>query len=231
MRRWRKGILLMCAALVPLMVCARIFRTVNVDDGQLNVAGLPWETAYQTTMKINGERRALKVYSSRDEVSMVTQLAQQFEAQGASVTITPVNGMMLGVARGGGYDARFAVVTSPSLPNQLAFVFYPEKGSGKGAVEVPAYPQALSKKSVENEQTKTSTHSFKTRDAAEQVQSYYAALLHAGGWKVLVPARLSSPQAGSMALYQKRSKVCCVSVKPSAGGMNAVTVLVKGGSL
>ena len=70
-------------ALALSPVYGRVFQVVGQVPGQLNTVGLPWDSAYQTTMTVNGRKRLVHVYSARYTEPVVEQLKNQFELQGA----------------------------------------------------------------------------------------------------------------------------------------------------
>jgi hypothetical protein len=223
-------VLFLCCSLA---VNGRVFRAIGVRDGRLNTAGLPWEFAYHTTMNVNGRRNAVQVYSARFNESVLDQLRNRFEAQGATVTLQQSPDSAVGVAKGGGHEARFLVLSADSQPNQMIFLFYPE--AGKAAEQprspVPDYPRGVTSNTVLNEDTNATCSTLQTEDSAEQVHAYYAGVLGGSGWKVLIPPRVTGVSSGGMAIYQKRNQVCCVLAKNRPGSLNQVTVLVKGGGL
>lgn len=225
--------LLLVAGLVPWALQARVFQTIGMRDGRLNTAGLPWEFAYNTTMTIDGRRNELFVYSARFSEPAAEQLKDQFEAQGATVTLEESRDCMQGMARWDDREARLLVLSPDTQPNQMIFVFYPEPAGVAEVVRFPVahYPRSVVRSSTENQDTGTGCISLETNDSAEQVQAYYAGMLAGAGWKKMIPGQRTGPTGDSMTVYQKKKQVCCVMTTGRAGFPNRVTVLVKGRGL
>ena len=212
-------------------VKGRVFRSIGVADGRLNTAGLPWEFAYKTTMDVNGQRNDLQVYSVRFNEPVVEQLKGQFEAQGAKVVISETADGAQGLATWDDRQARILVLSPATQPNQMVFLFYPEPGKvqAPARLPVPEYPGSSSKgNTVMNEESGSVCRTVETEDHPEQVQTFYAGALSADGWSMVVP-----PGRGvsSMAVYQKKDRICSVLATHRADGPNRVTLLVKGGGL
>lgn len=229
MKRFRT---MLCLALLGVLVpwsAGRVFRSSGGADGRLNVAGLPWQHAYNTVMNVNGQRNTVQVYAAGRHEPAAEQLRAQFESQGATVDIRQgTNGEAMGVARWDGSEARFLVMAPDTVSNPIVFLFYPETGSAnEPAFPVPEYPGGVVDNTVFNEQTESFCATMKTLDAPEQVQQYYAGVLAASGWKPILPLRA----AGGMALFHRREQTCCVLANRRESGETFVTLLVRAGGL
>ncbi len=219
--------------LIGAAVHGSVFRAFNVPKGRLNVSGLPWEFAYRTTMQINGERNELELYSARFNEPVLQQLKDCFEAQGAAISLVPSKDGARGVAKWEDKTARILVLSPETRPNQLIFLFYPDgkKNASSGDFPVPVYPRARDGETVSNEKTGTVCKTLLTEDAVESVQQFYADVLANDGWSLVLPPRLDGVSVGSMAMYQKNERICCVMTSGNPGMANRVTLLVKGGGL
>lgn len=223
---------ILCMALLGTLVpwsMGRVFRNSGVADGRLNVAGLPWEHAYNTVMNVNGQRNTVQVYAAGRHEPAAEQLRAQFESQGATVELRQgSDGGAMGVARWDGGEARFLVLAPDTIPNSIVFLFYPEAGQTvEPAFPVPEYPGGTVDHTVFNEQTETFCATLKTLDAPEQVQQFYAGVLAGSGWKPLLPLKAS----GGMALFHKNEQTCCVLANRRESGETFVTLLVRTGGL
>ena len=138
----RIHILWLMLALGTCALQAKVFRVIDTDEGRLNTVGLPWEFAYRTTMDVNGQQNDLHVYAARFNEPVVAQLTDQFESQGAKVTISETTDGAQGLARWEDREARILVLSPPSQPNQLVFLFYPEPGKAgaPARLPIPEYP-------------------------------------------------------------------------------------------
>ncbi len=211
-------------------VQGKVFQVLGTVEGQLNTVGLPWEFAYRTTMDVNGRQNDLHVYAARFNEPIVAQLTDQFEAQGAKVTISETTDGAQGLARWEDREARILVLSPSSQPNQMVFLFYPEPGKARAPARmpIPEYPGGMAKKTVTNEGTGSICSTMNTEDPPEQVLAYYAGALTADGWCAVLPSGAGSSR---MAIYQKRERICTVLASHRPDGPNRVTLLVKGGSL
>ncbi|MEE9367905.1 MAG: hypothetical protein V3V05_03470 [Pontiella sp.] len=210
-------------------VMGKVFREIGVADGRLNTAGLPWGFAYKTKMNVNGQQTDLYVYSARFNEPVVAQLKDQFEAQGAKVVISETKDGAQGLATWDDRKARILVLSPDSQPNQMVFIFYPEPGKGRAPrLPIPEYPSTSKGKTVMNEDSGSMCRTIETEDRPEQVQTFYAGALPADGWSMVIP-----PGRGlsSMAVYQKKDRICSILATYRSDGPNRVTLLVKGGGL
>lgn len=222
--------------LIMLLLCGswvakgRVFRALGVGKGRLNTAGLPWTSAYQTTMDIDGQRNDLHVYSAHRDEPVVAQLKHQFERQGAEVLVKKTRDGAQGVAKFEDREARILVLSGMPQENQLVFLFYPEPGeaSAPARLPVPEYPGSISGKTVANEGSGAICRTETTEAGPEQVQAFYAVALHADGWRTVLPPGQGESR---MAVYQKRGQVCCVMASRRPEGLNRITVLVRDGGL
>lgn len=227
MKRGMKSILLpaLLATLISWPAAGRVFRLGVDTRGRLNVAGLPWQKAYQTRMTVNGRKNDVEVYSARYSEPVVEQLVAQFNRQGATVKIGKgPDGGALGVARWDGGEARIIVLAPEDQPNNLVFLFYPEAGnSGTPESPIPDYPRGTVTSSVVNDDTKALCTTLKTLDSGMQVQRHYAEALARDGWRSVLPLRMS----GGMTFYRKGERTCCILAKERNNGETLVTVLVR----
>ncbi len=214
-----------CCALLPWMVQGKVYRVVSDTGGRLNVVGLPWEFAYETTMDLNGRRNALKVYSARWDEPVAEQLAAQFESQGAVVKLgKSPDGGAIGTATWDGGEARIVIAAAGERANQIVFIFYPEaEVAATPGFSIAIHPRAQSKNIVANEQTRTCCATFSTTDSPEQVRRYYEDILGSDGWKPL----LSSERSDGVAWFQKGEQSCCVKATSKNNGATLVTLLVR----
>ncbi|VGO17102.1 hypothetical protein PDESU_05697 [Pontiella desulfatans] len=221
--------------LALLLCCAwgakgRVFRAREVGEGRLNAAGLPWQSAYKTSMEINGQQNDLRVYSAHRDEPMIDQLKDQFERQGAKVALHETRDGAQGIAKFGNRTVRILVLAPARQANQLAFLFYPEPGraAAPSRLPVPEFPGALGGNTVVNEATGSICRSAKTEVAPDQVQAFYAGVLSADGWSTLIPPARGDSR---MAVYRKGERICTIMASRRRDGSNRVTVLVKGGRL
>ncbi len=223
---------LFLVGLMPWPVNGRVFRATGIPGGRLNTVGLPWEFAYHTTMNVNGRRNAVYVYSARFHEPVAEQLRSQFERQGAKVVLSQTADGAVGVATWTDHEARMLILSPESQPNQMVFLFYPEGGNVRAPrFPIPEYPGGKMGNTVSNEQTDTRCATLETTDSAEQVHAFYAAALVGDGWTPTLPQSRTFGVSSKMAIYHKREMICCILAKKGPGGLNRVTVLVKGGGL
>jgi hypothetical protein len=228
------GTLLIAAAVLAVPVSARVFRWLGpAATSELNNGMYPWEDAYQTTMTVNGRKTEMRLYSVRFSQPAVEQLRSRFEAMGATVSMAETAEGATGVAKWPDKEARFLVLSPPSEPRHLIFVFYPEPGSSPGAVvfPVPKYERGEVEYTISNDKTGTFSATLATYDSATQVHLYYAGRMAAEGWNVGAPALVRNGTTTGMAVYVKGKKVCYIQAVDRSGQSNMVTLLVKGGKL
>lgn len=212
---------------------AKVWRILGGSEHRLNVTGLPWEGAYQTTMNVNGRRNEVHLYSARYTEPVVEQVRRQFEAQGARVTLRTTEEGASGIAKWEGREAKILVLSPKTEPRHLIFLFYPDPSARREQVvfPVPRYKQAEPKNVVVDEDTGVFSATIKTYDSATEVHDYYLAKLTSKGWSLVLPARISNGEVNGMAIYQKKKQICYVQAVNKQGRANIVTLLVKGGKL
>lgn len=213
-------------------VTGRVFQLRQASGGWLNVAGMPWDFVYHTTMMVNGRKNEVYLYSARFNVPVLEQLKGQFEAQGAKATFRRTPDGIAGMAKWDGGAARVLVLSPASQPNQMIFLFYPEAGAaGKTNLPIPGYPGGRVGNTVLCKDSNTVCSTVETADSAAQVHAFYAAELAARGWTPVVPENRNSDFAEGMVSYQKNRRICCIMAVERPGKLNRVTLLVKDNGL
>jgi hypothetical protein len=220
-------------ALMLSPVSGRVFRVTGGVAGQLNTVGLPWDSAYQTTMTVNGRKRLVHVYSARYTEPVVEQLKNQFEFQGAEVSLWPTPSGATGIAKWPDHEARFIVLSPKSQPNHIIFVFYPEEGAAQEVPRfpVPVYERGQVKNTVMDDDTGVFMATIETPDSSTQIHSFYQNVLSGSGWNLVLPANVKNGTVSGMAIYQKKKKICYVQATHHSGASNILTLLVKGEKL
>ena len=217
-------VLLPAGLFIPPAI-GRVFRITGETHGRFNAAGLPWESAHETTMTVNGRKNDVVVYSVRYSEPVLEQLRAQFERQGATVTLTSdANGGAKGLARWDGGSARILVLAPESRPNNLVFLFYPSRSPSSAAQPpVPDYPRGHTENTMVNNDTEAFCTILSTTDPAGQVQRHYAESLVRDGWKPLLPL----PFSAGLSFYHRKESTCCVQTGTRENGETVVTVLVR----
>jgi hypothetical protein len=221
-------LLAVCAAIAS----ARVFQIIGDVGHELNVAGLAWDTAYETRMTVNGKKTRMKLYSARYTEPVLEQLRGRFERQGAVVKMTSTQDGASGVAKWADREARFLVVSPRTEPRHLIFVFYPEPGPDiQPPPALPVYPGAERVSDVSNDKTGGVYLALRTNDSAGQVLTYYRALLESRGWAAsIAPISRTGGEAG-MLVYRKKKQTCFLQVSGIAGEPVLITMLVMGNSI
>ncbi len=230
--RWPAGAMLVAVAALVLPASARVFRLLGPERiPELNNGLHAWENACQTAMTVNGRPAVMRLYSVRWSEPVLEQLKGRFEALGAQVGLATARDGAVGIAVWPDREARFLVLSPPSQPRHLVFVFYPEPGAAAQPVEfpVPQYDRARIDFTASDEGIFLAT--LETPDRAADVHAFYAARLAAEGWEPVAPARLANGAAGGLAAYRKRNRVCFVQAAERPGGSGWITLLVKNGAL
>lgn len=222
-----------CLFLAVQLSSGRVWRVIGDRHGRLNVTGLPWATAYKTEMTISGVKNEVVVYSARYTQSVVDQLKNQFELQGARVTLRKTNDGATGIASWADCEARFLVLSPVSQPTHTIFIFYPESGKADcpASLPFPFYKNGEVVQSVSDDKSETYLVMIKTNDSSTDVHSYYAKTLLSEGWSLVVPARVADGSIRGMATYQKKNRICYVQSRDRVGQKNLITLLVKVGTL
>ncbi len=237
---WRRkvpaiGAFLIASCLLSSISSARVFRllgpakTPEVNDGRHG-----WETAYKTTMTVNGRPTEVRLYSARHSEPVVEQLAARFQELGAKVSVSRTPDGASGVAVWPDQkEARFLVLSPKSEPRHLFFVFYPEPGTSPEAAPfpVPKYAGGTVQYTVSNDKTGTFFSSISSMADSSELHTFYATEMAADGWELTMPALVSDGGVSGMAVYQKGKKVCYVQAVNRPGRANMLTLLVKSGKL
>ena len=155
------------------------------------------------------------------------QIQAQFTDQGATVVLKESADGYRGIAKFKDREARMLVLSGGGRPNHLVFLFYPDPAgsTGRPHMPIPEFPGAVSDQLVTNEKTQTICRMLTTESDSAQVLAYYATTLVADGWSTVLP---SGARATRMAVFQKGKQTCSVLAADNPGGLNRVTVLVKG---
>ncbi|MCF7849210.1 MAG: hypothetical protein K9M45_10185 [Kiritimatiellales bacterium] len=213
---------------------AKVFRWLGPGgNDELNNGSLPWESAYQTKMTVNGRKSIVKLYSARHSEPVVDQLKARFEAMGAKVTVARSSGGATGVARWPDRNAGFLIISPPGEPVQQIIVYQPEPGSFAKQVSfpVPEYQRGRVLSTLSDDQNGTFLATIETTDSATEVHSFYAGSLIGNGWEMAAPALVKNGTISGMAVYTKKKEVCYVQAADRPGKPNIITLLVKGGAI
>jgi hypothetical protein len=228
-------ILLLASASMLLAVPAsgKVFRLFGggTQDAFQN-GSLPWDTAYVTTMSVNGRPANVKVYSARYSEPVVEQLKSRFEQLGAKVQMGSTSEGTTGRAVWPDHTIGFLVLKPPLEPTQQILIYEPVgKQERPAKLPVPEFNRATIRSTVTDDETGTFLATLNTSASCTEVHSFYAGALQAEGWKLVAPALVKNGRISGMAVYEKKSKVCYVQAVDRIDGPNMITLLVKGGTL
>ena len=96
---------------------------------------------------------------------------------------------------------------------------------------VPEFNRAKVRNTITDDETGTYSATLETSASCTEVHSFYAGALQAEGWEMVAPALVKDGRISGMAVYQKKRKICYVQAVDRVGGLNLITLLVKGGAL
>jgi hypothetical protein len=213
---------------------AKVFRLFNggAHDAFQN-GSLPWDSAYQTKMTVNGRSAIVKIYAARFSEPVVEQLKRRFEDLGAKVMIARSEQGATGTARWPDRSAGFIVISPAGEPLQQIVVYEPEseKKGSPAKLPIPDFHRATVRTTISDDKTGTFFGTLETSASATETHAFYARALQAEGWKMVAPAMVSDGTISGMAVYQKKKKICYVQAVDRMGGSNTITLLVKGGAL
>lgn len=230
---WKTVVLLSISALVVFPVSGKVFRLFGSggEDAFQN-GSLPWDTAYKTEMTVNGRPATVNVYSARHSEPVVKQLKSRFEQLGATVQVARNENGASGRAVWADRTVGFLVVKPPTEPVQQIFIYEPTGQQGRAAaMPVPEFSRAKVRSTITDDETGTYTATLQTAASCTEVHTFYAGALQAEGWEMVAPALVKDGRISGMAVYQKKRKICYVQAVDRVGGLNLITLLVKGGAL
>lgn len=230
---WKAVWLLSVSLLLVFPVSGKVFRLFGGggEDAFQN-GSLPWDTAYQTEMTVNGRPAVVSVYSARHSEPAVNQLKSRFEQLGATVQLARSDGGASGRAVWPDRSVGFLVVKPPKEPAQQIFIYEPTGRQERAAkMPVPEFNRAKVRNTITDDETGTYLATLQTAASCTEVHSFYAGALQAEGWEIVAPALIKDGRVSGMAVYQKKRKICYVQAVDRVGGLNLITLLVKGGAL
>jgi len=229
----RLSVLCSIAVLATVDSQARVFRGSRPAPDELNDGSLPWENATRTKMTVNGRPAMMHLYSARYTEPVVEQLRARFEALGAKVMILRSDDGATGTAKWPDREARFIVLAPRTEPRKTIIVYYshPEKTPEKVRFPVPEYVRGTVATTISDDDTGTFLATIQTPDSATDIHTFYARVLQAEGWRMVVPATIHNGTVRGMAAYQKKKKICYVQATDRPGKLNMITLLVKRGAL
>ncbi len=231
--RWKLSILCSVAVLAVGVSQAKVFRGLGPAPDELNNGTLPWENATRTKMTVNGRLAMLHVYSARYTEPVVEQLRARFEALGAKVMILRSRDGATGTAKWPDREARFLVLAPHTEPRKTIIVYYTQPGQKPVKVRfpVPEYVRGKISTTISDDDTGTFMATIQTADSATDIHTFYARVLQAEGWRMVVPATVHNGSVRGMAAYEKKRKICYVQATDRPGELNMITLLVKRGVL
>lgn len=230
---WKSALLLSAAFFMTFPVSGKVYRLFGGggEDGFQN-GSLPWDTAYKTEMTVNGRPAVVSVYSARHSEPVINQLKDRFEQLGATVQLARSGDGASGRAVWPDRSVGFLVVKPPKEPVQQIFIYEPTGKQGRAAnMPVPEFSRAKVRNTITDDDTGTYMATLQTTASCTEVHTFYAGALQADGWEIVAPALIKDGRVSGMAVYQKKQKVCYVQAVDRVGGLNLITLLVKGGTL
>jgi hypothetical protein len=219
---------------IILPASGKVFRLFGGSDGDAFQNGsLPWDSAYRTQMTVNGRKATVKIYAARYTEPVEEQLKRRFEDLGAQVLMARSESGATGTAKWPDRSVGFIVMSPPGEPLQQIVIYEPEPGTKgvPGRLPVPAYPQGKVVNVISDDDTGTLYATLESSASATDAHSFYARELPAQGWSMVAPAMVRHGTISGMAVYQKKKKICYVQATDRVGGLNMITLLVKGGAL
>ncbi|MDF7801611.1 hypothetical protein P4C99_19190 [Pontiellaceae bacterium B1224] len=225
--------LLSISFLLVFPVSGKVFRLFGgAGEDAFQDGTLPWDTAYRTEMSVNGRPAVVTVYSARYSEPVVNQLKKRFEQLGATVQLVQSGDGATGRAAWPDRTAGFMVVKPPQEPVQQIFIYEPTGKQERAAeMPVPDFNRAKVRNTITDDDTGTYLATLQTSASCTEVHSFYASALQAEGWEMVAPALVKNGRISGMAVYQKKQKICYVQAVDRVGGLNLITLLVKGGAL
>ena len=233
-RKFFKWSLVLGGMALAAVVWAEVYivRGGGAQGAELNNGLYRWENAYQTTMTINGRKSKVRLYAVDRVEPVLGQLKSRFEQMGAEVFINAGSEGATGWARWPDHEAKFLVLSPPSMKKHLIFVFYPEPGIPQPvSLPVPTYTGAEVAQTVSDDDTGVFLATLTTSDSSVSVHDFYCRELQAQGWKQLVPPSVAQGAVSGMAVYVQANRVCYVQATEHAGQANTITLLVNNGTL
>ena len=228
-----------CAFLLLLAIPsaeARVFlRTGGAGSGIVDPGAFGWDTAYQTSMSINGGRAELATWSAPEALSTaVKRLREACQRRNVAALFFASGDLAWGLASGDGRVVRFLLTASGGGRQSLVFAvdqsaddyrLSAQRPTSHLLREVPPFPQSTPDLYVADDGTATAVEISRSPVEPQQIRAHYESALPAAGWALAPPQRVGSASA---AVYVKDNQLCVLLIKSTGfDGGSVITLMHK----